>query len=61
MEKQNKNRAEHGKQIIKELSRELTNKYGKGFSPANLANFKQFYLVFKKKGEIIYPLGGEIR
>lgn len=52
-----KKRAEYGKHVLKELSEKLTKKYGKGYSPANLANFKQFYLVFQDKEEIFYPVG----
>lgn len=51
------NRAEYGKKIIRELSVNLNKKYGKGFSPANLANFKQFYLVFNNKEINFYPMG----
>jgi predicted nuclease of restriction endonuclease-like (RecB) superfamily len=39
-------RAEYGKQIVKELSLKLTEKYGKGFSTTNLWYFRQFYMVF---------------
>ena len=49
-------RADYGKLVIKELSEKLNNKYGKGFSPANLANFKQFYLVFKNKEINFHPV-----
>ncbi|MEA1987349.1 MAG: PDDEXK nuclease domain-containing protein [Candidatus Marinimicrobia bacterium] len=52
-----KNRAEYGKKLIKELSEKLNNRYGKGFSPANIANFKQFYLMFKNREVNFYPSG----
>ena len=39
-------RAEYGKAIIKELAEKLTRKYGKGFSAQNLANMRQFYIVY---------------
>jgi predicted nuclease of restriction endonuclease-like (RecB) superfamily len=39
-------RADYGKQILKELSEKLTSEYGRGYSVANLKNFRQFYLVF---------------
>ncbi|WP_159520855.1 PDDEXK nuclease domain-containing protein [Sunxiuqinia indica] len=39
-------RAEYGKQVLKDLSKKLTAEFGKGFSIANLRNFRQFYLVF---------------
>lgn len=42
------NRADHGKQTLKELSRELTRTFGKGFSRSNLQNMRQFYLTYQK-------------
>ena len=50
-------RADYGKMVIKKLSEKLNNKYGNGFSPANIANFKQFYLMFKDREVNFYPLG----
>ena len=35
-EQENKNRADYGKQTLKELSKELTKEFGKGFSVSNL-------------------------
>lgn len=35
-------KAEYGKSIIKELSKELTSNYGKGYSQANLFNMVHF-------------------
>ena len=43
------NRAEYGKQIIKELSAKLNKKYGKGFSSTNLWYFRQFYVVYSNR------------
>jgi len=43
------NRAEYGKQIIKELSVKLNEKYGKGFSTTNLWYFRQFYVVYSNR------------
>lgn len=37
-------RAEYGKHIIEQLSKELTYRYGKGFSKRYLAYFRKFYL-----------------
>lgn len=39
-------RAEYGKYIIAIASQELTQTFGKGFSPTNLKNFRKFYLLF---------------
>ena len=41
-------RADYGKQTLKELSRELTKEFGKGFSRSNLQNMRQFYLTYEK-------------
>lgn len=40
------NRAEYGAQIIKELSKDLTYHYGKGFTKSNLYNYFLFYKAF---------------
>ena len=40
------NRADYGKEIIKNLSKELTEIYGKGFDRSNLYFFLQFYKSF---------------
>jgi predicted nuclease of restriction endonuclease-like (RecB) superfamily len=39
-------RAAYGEAILKELSVALTAEFGKGFSQANLRNFRQFYLAY---------------
>ncbi|MCP4162738.1 MAG: DUF1016 domain-containing protein, partial [Deltaproteobacteria bacterium] len=51
-EQKGKERAEYGKSLIKNLSVNLNSEFGKGFSIANLKNFRQFFLTFKddKKG-----------
>ena len=41
-----KGRAEYGAYLIKELSRNLGEEFGRGFSVANLKNFRQFYMAF---------------
>jgi len=45
-EQQGKERAEYGKQVLKELSRRLTIDFGKGFSVDNLQNMRQFFLIY---------------
>lgn len=47
-EQQGERRAEYGKALLKELAKRLTRKYGKGFSAQNLANMRQFYLIYSK-------------
>lgn len=39
-------RAEYGAQVIKKLSKELTAKYGKGYTKTNLYSFYSFYKYF---------------
>ena len=48
-EQNGKNRAEYGKQLLKQLSQSLTEEFGKGFSINQLYYFRQFYLTFPKK------------
>ncbi len=40
------NRAEYGREVIKKLSKELTEIYGKGFNKNNLYGYLQFYKIF---------------
>lgn len=40
------NRAEYGGEVIKNLSKELTDIYGKGFTKSYLYNFMRFYKTF---------------
>lgn len=64
-------RAEYGKLILEELSLRLNGRYGKGFSVANLKNFRQFYQTYWERlirylsgselNDMVkrYPAGGE--
>jgi len=52
-------RAEYGKQIIKELSKQLSAEFGRGFTEANIWNFGQFYLIFQTE-EKLYALRREL-
>lgn len=45
-EQENKERADYGKQTLKQLSKELTREFGKGFSRSNLQNMRAFYLAY---------------
>lgn len=47
-EQNNNERAEYGKQTLKELSKTLTKEFGKGFSRSNLQNMRAFYLTYPK-------------
>ncbi len=39
-------KAEYGAGLLKELSKQMTRDFGKGFTVANLKNMRQFYLTF---------------
>ena len=41
-------RAEYGDYLLKNLSKELTKEFGKGFTVTNLRYMRQFYIVFQK-------------
>lgn len=45
-EQNGENRAEYGKNLLKDLSHHLTAKFGRGFSASNLQQMKQFYLTY---------------
>ena len=45
-EQKSKDRADYGKQTLKQLSKELTKEFGKGFSRSNLQNMRAFYLAY---------------
>lgn len=45
-EQHGQNRAAYGKQILQELSKYLSEKFGKGFSTTNLKQMRQFYTVY---------------
>ena len=47
-EQQNQIRADYGKQTLRELSKELTREFGKGFSRSNLQNMRAVYLAYEK-------------
>ncbi len=49
-------RAEYGTEVIKKLSKELTKKYGKGYTKTNLYNFYKFYKYFP---EIFHSASGK--
>ena len=49
-------KAEYGKQIIKELSRELRKTLGSGFSVSNLQYMRRFYITYPKKQTVSVKL-----
>ncbi len=52
-------RADYGTFLIRDLSRQLGDEFGRGLSIANLKNFRQFYLTFPKLGKS-YALRSEL-
>lgn len=48
-------KASYGEEILQSLSKKLTADFGKGFSYANLRNFRQFYLTYQND-QICYAL-----
>jgi predicted nuclease of restriction endonuclease-like (RecB) superfamily len=47
-EQNGKDRAEYGKQLLKGLSEQLSNEFGKGYSLRNLEQIRQFYMTYSK-------------
>ena len=45
-EQNGEERAEYGTGLLKELSKLMTQDFGRGFTVANLKNMRQFYLIF---------------
>ncbi|MFV8331686.1 PDDEXK nuclease domain-containing protein [Flavobacterium sp. GSP14] len=45
-EQNGKEKANYGEAVLKELSKNLSAEFGKGFSSSNLRNFRQFYLTY---------------
>lgn len=48
-EQNGQHRAEYGKFLLKTLSKELTKRFGRGFSPSNLQQMCQFYLTYSNQ------------
>lgn len=48
-EQNNEERVKYGEYTLKQLSKELTAEFGKGFSIANLQNMRKFYSKNKKE------------
>ena len=53
-------RAEYGEQVIEDLSRQLKERVGRGYSSTNLRYFRTFYLVYRdRRPEIRQTSSGE--
>lgn len=55
-EQQGKQRAEYGKQVLKELSGKLSSNFGKGFSVQNLENMRKFYQIYQGEEKSQSPI-----
>lgn len=52
-------RASYGKEVLENLSCKLTDKFGKGWSAANLRAMRQFYIVYSKMLTTGQQIGNE--
>ncbi|MCQ2375686.1 MAG: PDDEXK nuclease domain-containing protein [Salinivirgaceae bacterium] len=53
-------RAEYGKHVIEQLSKSLTNKYGKGFDKISLHNYVRFYNMFPEIVDAVSQQSGKV-
>ena len=58
-EQQGNTRAEYGKQVLKELSVRLTERFGDGWSYPTMKNIRQFYLIYSKRLNSVEPIEEE--
>lgn len=49
-------RAQYGKQLLPNLSRNLMAEFGTGFSERNLRNIRKFYLVYQDRSSQIWQM-----
>lgn len=52
-EQKGKTRAEYGEELIKKLSKDMTERFGKGFSKSNIFLMRQFYLTYPEKFQTV--------
>ena len=55
-EQQGKNRADYGSSLLKNLSKQLTFEFGKGFDDSNLRNMRTFYKAFPIRDALRHEL-----
>jgi predicted nuclease of restriction endonuclease-like (RecB) superfamily len=61
-ELQGKGRADYAKKIMRQLSIDLTEEFGKGYSKSNLEYMRQFYKVYQDRSKrIVQPTTGQSR
>lgn len=56
-EQEGKKRADYGEAILRRVSEELTKRFGRGFSLAQLKSMRRFYLLYSEKG---YTLSSQL-
>lgn len=55
-EQQGKQRADYGKSTLKNLSKQLTQEFGRGFDESNLRNIRIFYKAFPIRDALRHEL-----
>jgi predicted nuclease of restriction endonuclease-like (RecB) superfamily len=58
-EQQGNARAEYGKQVLKDLSARLTQRFGEGWSVESLKLCRRFFMVYSNSVNSVYPIQGE--
>ena len=58
-EQQGNARAEYGKQLLKELSARLTERFGDGWSVESLKLCRRFFMVYSNSVNSVYPIQGK--
>lgn len=59
-EQKGEQRATYGKALVEDLSRQLTQRFGKGYAPASLWNMRKFYQTYRNRlPGILFPPGRE--
>ena len=58
-EQQGNTRAEYGKQVLKELSARLTERFGDGWSVESLKVCRRFFMVYSNSVNSVYPIPNE--
>ncbi len=52
-EQKGSRRAEYGEQLMKQLARDLTDRFGRGFSQSNVFQMRQFFLTHREKFQTV--------
>lgn len=60
-EQQGEERAEYGKTVLKELSKQLSKEFGKGYSVTNLQQMRKFFMIYQKQQTLSVNSTSEIQ